>query len=48
METDTKGLSIIFHSGSYDRVFHGFSLVLVALALGRDTNVSLRIGRCHI
>lgn len=37
METDTKGLSIIFHSGSYDRVFHGFSLVLVALALGRDT-----------
>jgi len=37
VETDTKGLSIIFHSGSYDRVFHGFSLVLVALALGRDT-----------
>ncbi|MDN3515673.1 MAG: DsrE/DsrF/DrsH-like family protein [Candidatus Brocadia sp.] len=36
METDTKGLSIIFHSGSYDRVFHGFSIVLVALALGRD------------
>ncbi|NUO08129.1 MAG: DsrE/DsrF/DrsH-like family protein [Candidatus Brocadia sp.] len=36
MKTDTKGLSIIFHSGSYDRVFHGFSIVLVALALGRD------------
>ncbi len=36
METDTKGLSIIFHSGSYDRVFHGFSMVLVALALGRE------------
>lgn len=36
METDKKGLSIIFHSGSYDRVYHGFSIVLVALALGRE------------
>ncbi len=36
METDKKGLSIIFHSGSYDRIYHGFSIVLVALALGRE------------
>ncbi len=36
MDTDGKGLSIIFHSGSYDRVYHGFSIVLVALALGRE------------
>ena len=36
METDKKGLSIIFHSGSYDRMYHGFSIVLVALALGRE------------
>ncbi|MFO0795803.1 MAG: DsrE/DsrF/DrsH-like family protein [Candidatus Brocadiaceae bacterium] len=36
METDKKGLSIIFHSGSYDRIYHGFSIVLVAVALGRE------------
>lgn len=36
METDKKGLSIIFHSGSYDRVYHGFSIMLAALALGRE------------
>lgn len=36
METDKKGLAIIFHSGSYDRIYHGFSIVLVALALGRE------------
>ncbi|MDN3511059.1 MAG: DsrE/DsrF/DrsH-like family protein [Candidatus Jettenia sp.] len=36
METDKKGLSIIFHSGSYDRIYHGFSIVLVTLALGRE------------
>ncbi|MBE7445248.1 MAG: DsrE/DsrF/DrsH-like family protein [Planctomycetia bacterium] len=39
METDKKGLSIIFHSGSYDRVYHGFSIVLVALALGQRDKV---------
>lgn len=36
METNKKGLSIIFHSGSYDRVYHGFSIMLAALALGRE------------
>ena len=36
METEKKGLSIIFHSGSYDRMYHGFSIVLVALALGGE------------
>ena len=35
MDRENKGLSIIFHSGSYDRVYHGFSIALVALALGR-------------
>lgn len=36
MQTESKGLSIIFHSGSYDRVYHGFSIALVALALGKE------------
>lgn len=30
-----KGLGIIFHSGSYDCLHHGFSVALAALALGR-------------
>ena len=34
---ENKGLGIIFHSGSYDRVYHGFSLALTTLALGRET-----------
>ena len=36
MGTDKKGLSIIFHSNSYDRVYHGLSIVLAALAMGRE------------
>lgn len=34
-----KGLGIIFHSGSFDRIYHGFSLVLAALALGRKVRL---------
>ena len=36
MDTDKKGLAIIFHSGSFDRVYHGLSIALAALALGRE------------
>lgn len=35
MDKDRKGLGIIFHSGSYDRIYHGLSIALTALALGR-------------
>jgi peroxiredoxin family protein len=35
MAGEKKGLGIIFHSGSYDRLHHGFSIALAALALGR-------------
>jgi peroxiredoxin family protein len=35
MAGEKKGLGIIFHSGSYDRLHHGFSMALAALALGR-------------
>ncbi len=31
-----QGLSIIFHSSSYDRLYHGLSIALAALALGRE------------
>ena len=37
MNTDKKGLAVIFHSGSFDRVYHGLSIALAALALGRET-----------
>ena len=36
---DRKGLAIIFHSGSYDRVYHGLSIALTALALGREVRM---------
>lgn len=35
-DSNDKELAIIFHSGSFDRVYHGFSIALSALALGRD------------
>lgn len=35
MDKDRKGLGIILHSGSYDRIYHGLSIALTALALGR-------------
>lgn len=33
-----KGLAVIFHSGSYDRIGHGLSVSLAALALGREVS----------
>ncbi|MEK6728332.1 MAG: DsrE/DsrF/DrsH-like family protein [Candidatus Omnitrophota bacterium] len=33
------GLGIIIHSGSYDRIYHGLSLALAALALGREVKI---------
>src|SRR3989304_2553314 len=36
---EEKGLGVIFHSGSYDRIHHGFSIALAALALGRETKL---------
>jgi len=37
--TQNKGLGIIFHSGSYDRLYHGLSLALAALALDREVRL---------
>lgn len=37
--TQNKGLGIIFHSGSYDRLYHGLSLALAGLALGREARL---------
>lgn len=34
-----KGLGIIFHSGSFDRVYHGFSIAITASALGREVKL---------
>lgn len=36
MEQDKRALAVIFHSGSYDRISHGLSIALAALALGRE------------
>ncbi|MFQ5916974.1 MAG: DsrE/DsrF/DrsH-like family protein [Candidatus Binatia bacterium] len=36
MDKGRKGLAIMFHSGSYDRIYHGLSIALAALALGRE------------
>lgn len=36
MNAEKKGLAIIFHSGSYDRISHGLSIALAALVLGRE------------
>lgn len=35
MDKDDRGLAIIFHTSSYDRIHHGLSIALAALALGR-------------
>ncbi len=39
MAEDKKGLAIIFHSGSFDRLHQGFSVALAALALGRPVRL---------
>lgn len=39
MDTQKQGLAIILHSGSFDRLYHGLSIALAALALGRETRL---------
>jgi peroxiredoxin family protein len=39
MAEDKKGLAIIFHSGSFDRLHQGLSVALAALALGRPVRL---------
>jgi len=39
MEGDRKGLAIILHSGSYDRIYHGLSIASIASALGREVKL---------
>jgi len=36
---EQNGFAIIFHSGSYDKVYHGLTLALTALALGREVKM---------
>ncbi len=35
-DSNEKGLAIVLHSGSFDRLYHSFSIALAALALGRE------------
>jgi len=39
MTEDKRGLALIFHSGSFDRLHQGFSLALAASALGRPVRL---------
>lgn len=39
MSGDASGLSVIFHSGSFDRVHHGLTAALTALAAGREARL---------
>lgn len=39
MNSNKAGLGIIFHSGSYDRIYHGLSLALASLAMGKDAKL---------
>lgn len=39
MEKKRRGLAVIFHSGSYDRVYNGLTVALTALAQGRDVKL---------
>lgn len=39
MDTQKQGLAIILHSGSYDRLYHGLSIALAALALGTEVRL---------
>lgn len=36
---EIKGIGIIFHSGSFDRLYHGLSISLAALSLGREVKL---------
>ena len=39
MNKDRRGLAVILHSGSYDRVYHGLSIALTALGTGREVRL---------
>lgn len=39
MNSNKAGLAIIFHSGSFDRIYHGLSIALAASALGREVRL---------
>lgn len=39
MNSHKAGLAIIFHSGSFDRIYHGLSIALAGLALGREVKL---------
>ena len=39
MDKNGKGLVIIFHSGSFDRIHHGLSIALTASVLGRNVRL---------
>ena len=39
MDKNGKGLAIIFHSGSFDRIHHGLSIALTASVLGRKVRL---------
>ena len=39
MDRNKRGLAVILHSGSYDRIYHGLSVALTALAFGREVKV---------
>lgn len=39
MHRKKKGLAIILHSGSYDRLYHGLSLAVAALAQGKPVRL---------
>jgi len=39
MAEEKRGLAVIFHSGSFDRLHQGFSVALAALALGRSVRL---------
>lgn len=36
VKAEKEGMALIFHSGFYDRVYHGLSIALAALALDRE------------
>ena len=38
-KAEKEGMALIFHSGSYDRVYHGLSIALAASALAREVKL---------
>ena len=39
IDNDRKRLAIIFHSGSFDRIYNGLSIALTALSIGRNVKL---------